>query len=70
MGGRPVQRRKGDWREMAGGSVLLTTWSQSSFSLSGLSIMEVTLTHSWAQLGPQRGTSGGQWASGVGSTWA
>lgn len=64
-------RGKGGWREVAGGQC--TYWPQgprAAFLFSGLTIMEVTLTHSWAQPGPQKGTSGGQWASGVGSTWA
>lgn len=53
------------------GSVPTTTFGPKvAFLSSGLSITEVTLTPSWARSGPQRGTSGGQWMKGVGSTWA
>lgn len=66
------QSKEKRWLER-GGRGQRTYWPQgprAAFLFSGPGIMEVTLIHSWAQAGPQRGTSGGQWASGVGSTWA
>lgn len=61
--------RKSDWSRQRAARLLIT-WSQSSFSLLWTEPYggdtDTLLGTDW----PSEGTSGGQWTSGVGSTWA